>query len=104
MAYYAVVRIQTWERTRPMEEQPHWDEHAGFMDNLVDEGVIVLGGPLDGGPNVLLVFAAESEEEVLARLEEDVWTRTGQLRTESILPWQIRLGEIVSRTPSAPRS
>ena len=27
-------------------EQPFWDEHAGFIDNLVAEGFILMGGPL----------------------------------------------------------
>ena len=27
-------------------EQPLWDEHATFIDKLVDEGFIFMGGPL----------------------------------------------------------
>ena len=32
-------------------EQPFWDEHAEFIDRLVAEGFILMGGPLvdDGG-------------------------------------------------------
>lgn len=29
-------------------EQPGWDEHAAFIDALVAEGCILLGGPLEG--------------------------------------------------------
>ena len=29
---------------RDMREQDGWDEHAKFMDGLVDEGFILLGG------------------------------------------------------------
>ena len=71
MPYYAVTRTQTWERTRGLEEQPLWDEHAAFMDNLVEEGTIVVAGPLDGGPKVLLIFAAESEDEWVTPIEVD---------------------------------
>lgn len=28
-------------------EQPFWDEHAKFIDQLVDEGFILMGGPLE---------------------------------------------------------
>jgi hypothetical protein len=32
-------------------EQPLWDEHAAFIDQLVDDGFILMGGPLvdEGG-------------------------------------------------------
>ena len=102
MPYYDVTRTQTWARTRGLEEQPLWDEHAAFMDNLVEEGTIVVAGPLDGGPKVLLIFAAESEDEIETRLAQDPWTRSGQLTTDSIVPWELRLGrDVFSRTAGA---
>ena len=35
-----------WDASKPLEEQSGWTEHASFMDGLVDDGFIVLGGPL----------------------------------------------------------
>src|SRR5213596_1188837 len=35
-----------WKASRPLEEQSDWPAHAAFMDGLVDEGFIILGGPL----------------------------------------------------------
>jgi uncharacterized protein YciI len=97
VAYFAVTRTQTWkDRSRPLEEQPLWDEHAAFMDELVDTGTIVLGGPLDGGPKVLLIFAAEDEDQIAACLAEDPWTQSGQLVTETIVPWNLRLGHLAA--------
>lgn len=105
MKYFAVTRRQTWDRTFGLEDQPLWAEHAAFMDDLVDDGRIVVGGPLDGGPKVLLIFGAENEDEIEAVLADDPWTRSGQLVTESIVPWEIRLGrDVFSRTSSAQRS
>jgi len=105
MPHFAVTRLQTWEGTRSLEEQPLWDEHAAFMDRLADEGTIVVGGPLNGGPHVLLIFAAESEDEIHAVLADDPWTHSGQLVTKSIVPWEIRLGRAVfARTSGAQRS
>ena len=48
MMFLVVVRRSgpDWDRSKPMEEQSGWDEHAAFMDGLVDDGFIVLGGPL----------------------------------------------------------
>ena len=47
--YYAVTleRGENWNASRPMREQEQWDEHARLMDALVDDGFIVLGGPLN---------------------------------------------------------
>jgi hypothetical protein len=32
-----------------MREQDDWDAHAGFMDGLVDDGFVLLGGPVGDG-------------------------------------------------------
>ena len=85
-----------WEASKPMEEQSGWDAHATFMDQLVDDGFIVLGGPL---PNRRTAHAveAESEEAVRATWARDPWSDT-HLVLESIEPWTIRLdGRSVQR-------
>ena len=61
------------------------------MDSLVEEGFIVLGGPLDPGREVLHAVAASSEEAVRERLAEDNWARNGMLAVKSIEPWTILL-------------
>jgi uncharacterized protein YciI len=64
-----------------MREQEKWDKHAVFMNALVDEGFIVLGGPLGDWVKILLIIDAESEQEIEARLADDPWTPIGLLRT-----------------------
>lgn len=61
------------------------------MDSLVDEGFIVLGGPLEGGAEVLHAISASSEQEVRARLAADNWAENGMLTVKSIEPWTILL-------------
>ena len=34
----------TWTSGRP-EDQPGWDEHAKFIDDLIERGVFIMGGP-----------------------------------------------------------
>jgi uncharacterized protein YciI len=79
-----------WRPGRPLEEQSGWQEHAAFMDALVDEGSIVLGGPVSDDGRVVHAFEAESEEEVRAAWDRDPWSRT-HLVVESVEPWTIRL-------------
>ena len=73
-----------------MEEQSEWDAHAAFMDGLVDQGFIVLGGPLADEVRVAHAVEAESEEAVRATLARDPWSET-HLRIDTIEPWTIRL-------------
>jgi uncharacterized protein YciI len=93
MATFLVVVRRTgpeWDRSRPMEEQSDWDAHADFMDGLVEEGFIVLGGPLADEERVAHVIEAESEQAVRATLARDPWSET-HLVIDSIEPWTLRL-------------
>jgi uncharacterized protein YciI len=93
MPMFLVVRLRSgsqWEASRPLEEQSDWAAHASFMDELVDSGFVVLGGPLADEHRVVLAVEADSEDAVHATLAGDPWTGT-HLRTESVEPWTIRL-------------
>ena len=91
MPYFAVTveHDLNWDSSRGMREQDEWDAHATFMDALVDEGFVVLGGPVGDGERVLLAVWADSEEAVEARFAEDPWRPMGLLRTAAIEPWEI---------------
>ena len=78
-----------WDLSRPMEQQSHWLAHASYMDSLVAEGVIVLGGPLDE-MRVVLVLDVESEEAARAALARDPWSGS-HLRIDAVDRWTIRL-------------
>jgi uncharacterized protein YciI len=92
--YYLVDRAKgpAWDHSRPRREQAGWDEHAAFMDALVEEGFIVLGGPVGegDGDNALLVVEADGEEAVRSRLAEDPWPEE-VLTIESVRPWSVWL-------------
>ncbi|MBO0834113.1 MAG: hypothetical protein J2P28_01175 [Actinobacteria bacterium] len=102
MANFAVrlVRGPRWDSSRPIRAQDGWDEHAAFMDALVDDGFIVLGGPLGDGEEYLHVIEAADESEVTARLAADPWALAGMLQVGRIEPWALWLD---SRTDSIPR-
>ena len=93
MDYY-VVRLQRggpWDWSRDMREQAGWEEHAHFMDELVDAGFLLLGGPLEGGRETLHIIKAESEDAIRERLAQDPWAGTGMLTLASIERWTILL-------------
>jgi uncharacterized protein YciI len=79
-----------YDPSRSLEEQSDWPAHASFMDGLVDEGFVVLGGPLADEHRVVLVIEAESEEAVRATLARDPWSGT-HLLVDAVDRWTIRL-------------
>ena len=93
---FAVIlnRGPAYQTGRRLEDQVEWDAHAKFMDALVDERLVVLGGPLEGTSEVLLIFRAESEHEIRQRLAPDPWHRMGLLQIARIMPWTLRLGKL----------
>jgi len=70
-------------------EQPFWDEHAEFIDRLVAEGFILMGGPLVDEGGALLIVNAEDENKVREKLKNDPWREHSILKLESIKRWQI---------------
>lgn len=74
-------------------EQPFWDEHAVFIDTLVAEGFIVMGGPLVDEGGSLLIVQAQDEAEVREKMKNDPWYTHGILKQESIKRWQIFIDE-----------
>lgn len=91
---YYVVRLERggpWDWSRDMRQQPGWDDHARFMDSLVDDGWILLGGPLEGNRDTLHIFIATSDAAIRDKLGEDPWSPNGMLRVKSIERWTVLL-------------
>jgi uncharacterized protein YciI len=100
MANFAVrlVHGPRWDSSRPIRGQDAWDEHAAFMDGLVDDGFIVMGGPVADGEQTLHLVEAADENAIRARLAEDPWASTGLLQIGTIEPWALWLD---SRAPGS---
>jgi uncharacterized protein YciI len=92
MTFFVVLRRagRDWDPSRPLEQQSGWPEHAAFMDDLVDTGFVVLGGPLADEHRVVLAIEAGSEDDVRATLARDPWSGT-HLVVDTVDAWTIRL-------------
>jgi uncharacterized protein YciI len=93
MANFAVrlVHGPNWDPGRPIREQDGWDEHAAFMDGLVEDGFIILGGPVGDGEQTLHAVEAAGEDEIRTRLALDPWASAGLLRVGRVEPWALWL-------------
>ena len=79
--------------SKDTRQQPFWDEHAAFIDQLVEDGFILMGGPLIDEGGSLLILDANNENEVRDKLKNDPWMQHGILKLESIKRWQIFIDE-----------
>jgi uncharacterized protein YciI len=86
-----LVHGSGWDGSRPIREQRQWVEHAAFMDGLVRDGFIVLGGPLGDDGRTLHVVEATDEAEIRRRVAEDPWAKSEMLVVGSIEPWALWL-------------
>ena len=77
------------EASKSTREQPLWDEHAAFIDQLVVEGFILMGGPFVDEGGSMLIVNADDEIEVREKLKSDPWMKHGILKLESVKRWQI---------------
>ena len=93
MGVFAVTTVfgPNWNVSLPRREQRDWDGHATFMDGLVDDGFVFMGGPVGDTDRNLLVVEAADEREIETRMGEDPWASMGLLRIRSIEPWTIWL-------------
>jgi YCII-related domain len=93
---FVVIRTRgpAWQDSRPMESQADWAPHASFMNSLAKEGFVILGGPLEGSADVLLVTRVKTPDEVRSRLADDPWVVNDLLRITRVAPWTVRLGSL----------
>jgi uncharacterized protein YciI len=96
MATFAVLtaRGPSWDHRVGIREQAGWAEHAAFADDLVDQGVTVLGGPIEtGDPEVvaLLLANGSDEEGVRGAFAPDPWVAAGVLHVRAVYAWTLWL-------------
>jgi uncharacterized protein YciI len=80
-----------WDPAAGPRDQLLWDEHAAFMDDLFDRGLIELAGPLADGNGALSVVRSESAHDVRRWFEGDPWTVHDVLPVREVVEWTIFL-------------
>ena len=96
MPVFAVTtaRDANWDRARGIREQPFFEEHAAFADELVDRGVIIFGGPVasdDEEDIALLAVEAPDEATLRSLFDPDPWIEHQVFRLKAVRPWTIWL-------------
>jgi len=86
MSVFAVHYTYDDRTDRRDEVRP---EHRAYLGRLLAEGAMLASGPYadDGAPGALLVFSAESAEEVDRLLEDDPFVRAGLVSERVVREW-----------------
>jgi uncharacterized protein YciI len=93
MAIFVVTRVPSseWDPRRDVRQQSGWDEHAAFLDALVDDGFVLLGGPLGPTGLALLIVEAPDADAVRSRLADDPWEPAQVIVTSTVQSWTVWL-------------
>jgi len=96
MPFFAVTTAKgaQWVPTSGIREQDGWDQHAAFFDDLVEQGVVILGGPIESSSDediALLAVEAADEQELRSRFSRDPWAVNEVLRIKEIRSWSLWL-------------
>lgn len=89
-----------WNWARDLHGQAGFDDHARFVEDLVNSGFIVLGGPLQGEREVLIIVSALDEDTVRRRFADDPWIQNGMLTLTTVERWTILLDGLPGRLPN----
>jgi len=80
-----------WDEKKEIEQQDHWDEHVKFVDNLFEEGKVIIAGPIIHYDRIVIIYDAETESEIRITFKDDPFIKYGILHLESVMEWNIRL-------------
>jgi uncharacterized protein YciI len=88
-----VQRASSWDHSKQPQEQSGFERHVQYMGGLHAEGFIALAGLMKDSSDVLFIFRAESELEVLDRLRQDPWQQDGHARLVRLEEIALQIGE-----------
>ena len=102
-----VVRIMvrfragpTWT-SGPPEHQPGWDEHAAFVDDLIERGAFVLGGPLSDWSGSMIFLEGVDEDGARELVAADPFLANGVFELDEVRAWNVYVDELVGRAAAA---
>ena len=77
-----------------MRKQPRWDEHAEFIDALIEKGTFVMGGPFADNSGSQSLWEGVDLDEARRIVHEDPFMENGVFELEEIREWNIFVDEL----------
>lgn len=88
----------------PPEAQSGWDEHAEWIDTLVDRGTIVMGGPFSDNSGAMLLLDGISVDEAEVLLASDPFVKNGVFVVVDVCEWTNYVDTLTAQAVPSSRS
>ena len=85
----------TWTSGAP-EEQPGWDEHAVFVDELIERGIFVMGGPYADYSGSFTILERVGVEEARELVLRDPFVANGVFVLDDVRAWNVYVDELTT--------
>jgi uncharacterized protein YciI len=86
-----VVRVgpgPTWTSGLP-EDQPDWDAHLEFIDDLIERGHFILGGPWTNRLGSISIWEGLNADQVREVMQDDPFVQNSVFEIEDIADWTV---------------
>jgi uncharacterized protein YciI len=75
-------------------DQPGWDEHAAFVDALIERGVMVMGGPFADSSGSVSVLENVDEQQAREAVARDPFLANGVFVLEDVRAWHVFVDQL----------
>ena len=82
-----------WTTGTP-EDQDGWDEHAEFIDGLIERGIFVMGGPFADDSGSMSLLENVGEDEARELVLRDPFVANGVFVLEDLCAWNVWVDEL----------
>ena len=78
---YRYADLEARARVRP--------DHLAYLQSLLEEGTLVLAGPVGDGSGAMMVLQVASEQEARRVIDADPYTAAGVGANHVLRPWNV---------------
>jgi uncharacterized protein YciI len=80
-----------------VREQPRWDEHAEYIDALIEDGTFVMGGPFADNSGSMSLLEGVTVDEARQIIAADPFVENGVFVLEALREWDVFVDELTGR-------
>jgi uncharacterized protein len=87
-----------------VDQQPGWNEHAAYIDDLIERGIFVMGGPLADNSGSVSLLEGVDEAEARELIADDPFVANGVFVLDDVRAWNVFVDELSTREDTLGRA